>query len=400
MSVKSYVATLENSEMFISYMDFLMPEARGIVLNHGDVISGMIRICDAAVRELYTNAAQKAVDTYFKIFYSVAEEHGSRGSMGSKLFLGISEILRPAVRELDMAHPELIFHTHLLSQLLCDLLTSPVYDFDIAKEITDMSGYETALRKHFKLMPHANKMDKPTVEEYFTLCIDVILDDLAGWSAAAKREISRIYRMESDPDCPYGTMDSEERLYFLDNTVDFEESSNVFKYAAITYNTVMVTEPKAVDKANSYKGGGVSVGSRPRMRQMLELKGIEQLLEHDFLWLIKSGAQIKKCRHCGGFFLPHGRKDAEYCDYTAPGEEKTCTQVGALRKYESKVKNSPILQMYNRAYKRMNGRVKYGSVTRDDFAAWSKQARSLRDRCEKGELDPEQFREWLDSDVV
>ena len=73
--------------------------------------------------------------------------------------------------------------------------------------------------------------------------------------AAAKREISRIYRMESDPDCPYGTMDSEERLYFLDNTVDFEESSNVFKYAAITYNTVMVTEPKAVDKANSCKGG-------------------------------------------------------------------------------------------------------------------------------------------------
>ena len=56
-----------------------------------------------------------------------------------------------------------------------------------------------------------------------------------------RREISRIYRMESDPDCPYGTMDSEERLYFLDNTVDFEESSNVFKYAAITYNTVMVT---------------------------------------------------------------------------------------------------------------------------------------------------------------
>ena len=49
MSVKSYVATLENSEMFISYMDFLMPEARGIVLNHGDVISGMIRICDTAV---------------------------------------------------------------------------------------------------------------------------------------------------------------------------------------------------------------------------------------------------------------------------------------------------------------------------------------------------------------
>ena len=66
MSVKSYVATLENSEMFISYMDFLMPEARGIVLNHGDVISGMIRICDTAVRELYTNAAQKAVDTYFR----------------------------------------------------------------------------------------------------------------------------------------------------------------------------------------------------------------------------------------------------------------------------------------------------------------------------------------------
>ena len=99
---------------------------------------------------------------------------------------------------------------------------------------------------------------------------------------------------------------------------------------------------------------------------MLELKGIEQLLEHDFLWLIKSGAQIKKCRHCGGFFLPHGARKDEYCDYTAPGEEKTCTQVGALRKYEKQSKNSPILQMYNRglqAHERA-GEVRLGDAGR------------------------------------
>jgi len=39
-------------------------------------------------------------------------------------------------------------------------------------------------------------------------------------------------------------------------------------------------------------------------------------------------------------------------------------------------------------------------MTKDEFAAWSKEAREKRDKCVAGKLPLEEFVAWLDSDKM
>lgn len=49
-------------------------------------------------------------------------------------------------------------------------------------------------------------------------------------------------------------------------------------------------------------------------------------------------------------------------------------------------------------YKAHNARVRYGTMTKAEFTAWSKEARAKRADCVAGKLSFEDFVAWLDSD--
>ena len=50
---------------------------------------------------------------------------------------------------------------------------------------------------------------------------------------------------------------------------------------------------------------------------------------------------------------------------------------------------------YNRAYKTHNARIRYGTMTREEFKAWTEEAKKRRDACQAGESSLERFEEWL-----
>ena len=91
---------------------------------------------------------------------------------------------------------------------------------------------------------------------------------------------------------------------------------------------------------------------------------------------------------------------ARYCNRKMDGSTKTCRQNGALRVYENRKQQNPVMREYKRSYKSHNARIRYGLMTRDDFAAWSQEARDRRDKCVNGDLSLDDFVEWLDSDNV
>ena len=65
------------------------------------------------------------------------------------------------------------------------------------------------------------------------------------------------------------------------------------------------------------------------------------------------------CANCGKFFMPRGGYDVEYCDNPAPGEtDKTCKEVGARNTFARRVKDSPALQIFQRAYKTHHARIR------------------------------------------
>ena len=110
---------------------------------------------------------------------------------------------------------------------------------------------------------------------------------------------------------------------------------------------------------------------------------------------LQMDVKFKTCKNCNSFFAVTGNSKAEYCNKLMTGSEKTCRQAGSMRIYQSKKLEDPINQAYTRAYKTRNARIRYGTMTREEFEKWSVEARERRDRCLAGLLDFTEFEKWL-----
>lgn len=79
----------------------------------------------------------------------------------------------------------------------------------------------------------------------------------------------------------------------------------------------------------------------------------------------------------------------KYCNNLYLDTGKTCREIGAIYKRKEKVKNSSILQEYNREYKRMYGlHYKHTKEFKEkQFKEWSKKTRDLRDTYNDTQLE-------------
>jgi len=112
--------------------------------------------------------------------------------------------------------------------------------------------------------------------------------------------------------------------------------------------------------------------------------------------MLELDLRIKKCKNCGRCFILKGNYQTEYCDRIPESGTQTCQNIGATAKYTKKVKDSPALALFNRAYKRYHARLKVGSVKPDAFKNWRYEAVVMRDKCLSGEISTSEFMEWLD----
>ncbi len=113
---------------------------------------------------------------------------------------------------------------------------------------------------------------------------------------------------------------------------------------------------------------------------------------------LQENLHLRKCKYCGRFFATHGHTKLEYCDRLIENSTKTCREMGSLRLYEQRQMEDPAVREYKRSYKTHNARIRYGLMTREEFTAWSVEARAKRDKCTAGELSLDEFVEWLNSD--
>jgi len=120
------------------------------------------------------------------------------------------------------------------------------------------------------------------------------------------------------------------------------------------------------------------------------LEDIPSFLLREF---IKANNYYKMCLHCGEFFVPdHG--NAEYCTRPVADSNKNCRDIGATKNYRDRLREDPVQRVYSRAYKTRFARIKYKTMTREDFQAWSVEAREKRDKVLRGELALEDFEAW------
>ena len=105
---------------------------------------------------------------------------------------------------------------------------------------------------------------------------------------------------------------------------------------------------------------------------------------------LRRAVRFKECRLGGKLFAATDGDRTEYCSREYENG-KTCRDVGASRIYQKKLLGNPI----TRAYKTHNARICYGTMTREEFNAWTEEAKKHRDACQAGEISLERFEEWL-----
>lgn len=117
--------------------------------------------------------------------------------------------------------------------------------------------------------------------------------------------------------------------------------------------------------------------------------------------LIQLNVRVKKCARCGKYFITKGNYATEYCDRIITGEKFSCKKLAAMQTRKEKVDSNPILQEYQRAYKRMYARVSGRKLSKNDFKEWADDASHERDRLiESYGTNPpaevfESFKEYL-----
>ncbi len=122
---------------------------------------------------------------------------------------------------------------------------------------------------------------------------------------------------------------------------------------------------------------------------------IEDLIAFFLAQAVEREQRFRICKSCGRYFALTGYRNTEYCDRVYDELGRTCKQIGAISRWQREKKDDPIFVAYSREYKKRFARTRSGKVSKEDFFAWSEQARKLRGSCIAKEISLEEFRELL-----
>ena len=125
-----------------------------------------------------------------------------------------------------------------------------------------------------------------------------------------------------------------------------------------------------------------------------EVNDLFEVLFLEVYHMILSNKAVKKCRHCGLYFVVNNL-NVEYCNRILEGEEKSCSEIGPKRSYQKKLEEDYPLKIYSRAYKTHYARVKKGKMTQAEFNTWYLEAKDKLELARAGNLDIAEYEKWL-----
>ena len=112
----------------------------------------------------------------------------------------------------------------------------------------------------------------------------------------------------------------------------------------------------------------------------------------DFFRGLREHYLPKRCSNCGKWFLLDAGIYSDYCELPLANDAtKTCRMVSARKKYDTKCKEDPIWNIYNKAYKAHYARIAKKKMTKAEFEAWSRYAVELREQAERNEVSFEEY---------
>lgn len=125
---------------------------------------------------------------------------------------------------------------------------------------------------------------------------------------------------------------------------------------------------------------------------------LQAFLKMDFMKAVMTGHTFRRCKNCKRFFLLTQGYKTDYCDRPlADNPKRTCRQQGAKNTAKEKAKNNPVLQNYNKAYRRITADKSRGNITAEEWRLAKGKLADLRDMAISGRLRDVQAEQRMQS---
>lgn len=243
------------------------------------------------------------------------------------------------------------------------------------------SGYKLSKNEHTEYL------------EFFIKIKNLLLENFITKQKDLKQRLEVISEYSNNP--LVMNLGIDQRLFFYEakrvfnlNYVATNPSPSIFLDTNFKTKYVSRVVTREHQKSNTEDLVSLINENHLYVEKVTEIDNIDDQIKFELLTIIEENFVINKCENCGKLFIPitssnnknqKARTDQKYCDNLYLDTGKTCKQIGALNKRKEKVENSPILQLYQKEYKRMYG-LHYNhskQFTEKKFKDWSKKAKKL-----------------------
>ena len=276
------------------------------------------------------------------------------------------------IDEIDMYCCYLHFYTQALIKLMIDL---PTKGADAIYSL--ISVVTNSLDKLYNLDEFCRNEDL-TVTAYsaFSLykqigekAVEIVINDL--------KQKRKILNLEFD----YLTCEKEnlnglspkQKLYVLDNK---QKRENYTKSRLISQFMPNKIIPPNINTEVLLKD--FMIQNDVDIVQMYNINTIDDLIKFELLCLVENDINIKKCGHCGNYFVPIGRCDTLYCNRINMGESKTCSEIGARVALKEKKSGNPVEKACDSLYQKFYSPVRHNRFSKSNFNKLSEEVADLR----------------------
>ena len=377
MNPITYVRLIPDDTELFTYLDTAVPEHfSGYTYKLGDILLNLLGLNIEDVKNRYANLLNSMAEPAVRADDDTLTD------------------IRLRINKIDETYPALWFHTHLLYDCFGDMFTKDT--ITINEDLLSLKNAQSVLDSpEYRLLSSGISKSSEAIGLYFSFVTQVLIEDIGYWKAAVRNETELIFKY-SNLDF-FKQLSPSQRLYFLDRIEDRVAHSSPFTFVDYVFKTQMILDDQysTVLSIKPEERAGQILRGNVGLNETYVLNSLRDYLQFELIKFVLSDLPLLQCQNCGRIFIPRGRPDVKYCDKVAEGETLPCDAIGALRVYKNKTADDPIFKAFNRAYKRMNSRIKYKTLSQQEFYEWSEKARAMREKCISGELSLEEFNKWL-----
>lgn len=103
---------------------------------------------------------------------------------------------------------------------------------------------------------------------------------------------------------------------------------------------------------------------------------------------------IKRCKNCGRYFMPE-KTSIDYCHRILPDETQSCYEIGPKRVFNKLLAADLPRNLYSKAYKKYQARLRRKVITEDEFNTWREDAKEYLNNVQHGLISMEEYTEWM-----